>query len=318
MSRLGRVFLMISSIAALMTAGLLVMPVSAGSGEDGRRSAGGITVFGKNIHLTESVNGSVQVVFGSARIDASVGGDVLVFGGDIVFGPEAFVEGDVISFGGEVMGLNPARVRGRLSLDRIDSVEGSQLGMTVSALNDPFSIVGVALKLTLLAGWLLAALVLSVTSGREIRASSLELRSSPLQTFILGLVAFTSLVLTAIVFSYLISLVVGIPLLVCLGVFAILTKIYGMVAVFHAVGTLLVRTKTRDESDRRRWLRGDMAMVTIGLVVIGLLRLIPFVGNVLWMGCSLLGVGVALSTKFGRREPWFLAWRPATEAGSSS
>jgi hypothetical protein len=29
------------------------------------------------------------------------------------------------------------------------------------------------------------------------------------------------------------------------------------------------------------------------------------------MTASVLGVGVALSTKFGRREPWFLAWRPA-------
>jgi len=24
------------------------------------------------------------------------------------------------------------------------------------------------------------------------------------------------------------------------------------------------------------------------------------------------GIGVALATKFGRREPWFLAWAPAT------
>ncbi len=129
--------------------------------------------------------------------------------------------------------------------------------------------------------------------------------------------AFTSLVLTAIIFSYLISLVVGIPLLVFLGAFAILTKLYGMVAVFHATGTLLVGAKSRDDIEQRRWLRGDMAMVTIGLLVIGLLRLIPFVGNVLWMACSLLGVGVALSTKFGRREPWFLAWRTVTEAESS-
>ena len=25
---------------------------------------------------------------------------------------------------------------------------------------------------------------------------------------------------------------------------------------------------------------------------------------------AIFGVGVALATKFGRREPWFLAWRP--------
>jgi hypothetical protein len=30
-----------------------------------------------------------------------------------------------------------------------------------------------------------------------------------------------------------------------------------------------------------------------------------------WSGASIFGIGVALATKFGRREPWFLAWRAA-------
>ena len=79
----------------------------------------------------------------------------------------------------------------------------------------------------LLAVWMFAAVALTLLSGREIRYSSIEMRASALHCFALGLVAVTSFALTAIVFSYLIPYHVGVPLLFALGVFAILTKIYG-------------------------------------------------------------------------------------------
>jgi hypothetical protein len=161
----------------------------------------------------------------------------------------------------------------------------------------------------LLAVWMLAAVALTLLSGREIRYSSLEMRASALHCFALGLVAVTSFALTAIVFSYLIPYYVGVPLLFALGVFAILTKIYGTVAVFHAVGTLVAGSRTREQLARRHWLRGDLAMVVVGVAVLGALRLIPIVGPIIWGFASVFGIGTALATKFGRREPWFLAWR---------
>lgn len=162
----------------------------------------------------------------------------------------------------------------------------------------------------LLAIWMIAAVALTLLSGREIRYSSLEMRASALHCFALGLVAVTSFALTAIVFSYLIPYHVGVPLLFALGVFAILTKIYGMIAVFHAIGTLVAGSRTREQLNRRNWLRGDLAMVVIGVVVLGALRLIPIVGPIVWALASVFGIGTALATKFGRREPWFLVWRP--------
>jgi hypothetical protein len=117
-------------------------------------------------------------------------------------------------------------------------------------------------------------------------------------------------VLTAIVFSYLVPYLIGIPLLAALAVFAIFTKIYGMIAVFHTIGTLIAGVKTREQLGARKWLRGDLAMVVIGVLILGAIRLIPVVGTIVWGLASVFGVGVALATKFGRREPWFLAWRP--------
>src|SRR4029078_10422013 len=94
--------------------------------------------------------------------------------------------------------------------------------------------------------WLVVAVLITLLSGREVRYSSIEIRASALYCFALGVVAFTSFVLTAIVFSYLVPYLIGIPLLAALAVFAILTKVYGMIAVFHAVGTLIAGVKTEN------------------------------------------------------------------------
>ena len=167
-----------------------------------------------------------------------------------------------------------------------------------------------AVSVSILFVWTIAAIVVTLMSGREIRYSSIEVRTSPLHCFALGLVAVTSFVLTAVLFSYLIPYVVGIPLLIALAVFAILAKIYGTIAVFHAAGALVARTNSRDDLAKRRWLRGDLALVVIGVLLLGAIRLIPVVGVIAWGLVSIFGIGTALATKFGRREPWFLVWRP--------
>jgi hypothetical protein len=173
------------------------------------------------------------------------------------------------------------------------------------------SVTQTAVVVSLLFVWLIAAVALTLISGREIRYSSWELRISPLHCLALGLVGVTSFVLTAIVFSWLTS-VISVPLLVTLATFGILTKIYGTIAVFHAVGTMVAGLRTREQLAQRRWLRGDLAMVIVGLLILGAIRLVPIVGPIVWGLASIFGIGVALATKFGRREPWFLAYRPVS------
>ena len=168
-----------------------------------------------------------------------------------------------------------------------------------------------AVVASLLFVWLIGAVLLTIASPRDVRYSSIELRVSPLHCAVVGLVAFTSFILSAVLFSYLVPYVVGMPLLIALGVIAILTKIYGMIAVFHAIGTRIAGARTIQQLTQRRWLRGDLALVVTGLVILGAVRLIPVVGPIIWGAASLLGIGVALATKFGRREPWFLTWRTA-------
>ena len=81
--------------------------------------------------------------------------------------------------------------------------------------------------------------------------------------------------------------------------------------MFHAIGTIVAGSRSREQLASRKWLRGDLAMVVIGLLILGAVRLIPVVGTIAWGLASVFGVGVALATRFGRREPWFLEFRAA-------
>lgn len=299
MNHYTRSLLPLLAMSALVFSGAVVLPTFA-TNADSRgvvsRSEKGVVSFGEDVVIDQPVSGDVQVVFGSAKVDARIDGDLLVFAGNIELGPRADITGELVSYGGTVTGAG-ARRHPRLA---------EHAGISLARMNDPRSPIGYALKLSFLVVWLVAAVILAMTSGRELRASSIELRVAPFHAFGLGLVAFTSFLLTAVVFAYLLSFVIGLPLLAALAVFALMTKIYGMIVVFHAVGSIVAAPRTRDALQKRRWVRGDMGLVLVGLLILGLIRMIPLVGNLVWIAASLFGVGVALATKFGRREPWFL------------
>jgi len=299
MFRIARLFVPLTTIGALAVLLMVVAPERSVA-QGGRAGFSLATkdryLINQNATISERVAGDVQIFGGTVVIANVVAGDLLVLSGNVRLEGEGRVEGDVIYAGG-LVNVGNERVGGHVY--PLASLEGAAMSMTKNAI-----------VVSLLLVWLLAAIVVTLMSGREIRLSSVEMRASALHCFVVGLVALTSFVLTAIAFSYLVPYVVGIPLLGALGIFAILTKVYGMIAVFHAIGTVVVAPRTREQLALRTWLRGDLAMVVIGVLILGALRLIPIVGTILWAVASVFGVGVALATKFGRREPWFLAWKP--------
>lgn len=299
MFRIARLLVPLTSVAAAAVLLMILTPALADGRPDRSLThlTGDVYAFGHDAEVNEPVAGNAQVYGGSAMVNAPIEGDLLVIGGNVTFGPNGRVAGNVIHAGGTVVGAE-GRVNGRVH--PLASLEGAAASLNKSAV-----------VASLLFVWLAVAVALALFAGREVRSSSLEVRSSALYCFVVGLVALTSFVLTAIAFSYLVPFIVGIPLLALLALFAVVTKAYGLIAVFHAVGTIVAGSRTRDQLSQRRWLKGDVAMVVIGVLILGAIRMIPVVGTMVWSFASIFGVGVALATKFGRREPWFLAWRPA-------
>jgi hypothetical protein len=283
----------LTAVAALLTLFWAILPTGATGAE--RRLARDTYAFNEDMVIRERVLGSVQVFGGNVTVANVIEGDLFVVGGTVNFVEAGRVQGDLI-YGAARVSNAGDRIRG--GIYSLMSLEGAAASITKSAV-----------VASLLLAWLVVAVFVTLMSGREIRLSSAEVRTSALHCFVVGLVALTSFVLTAIAFSYLVPYMIGIPLLAALGVFGILTKAYGLIAMFHAIGTIVAGSRSRDQLASRKWLRGDLAMVMIGFLILGAIRFIPVIGTIVWGLASVFGVGVALATKFGRRDPWFLEFR---------
>lgn len=290
-----RLLLPLTTITAIAVLLAVLSPTGATGAE--RRSSSDVFVFNDTARIEQPVNGNVQAYQATLVVLAPIAGDLLVIGGSVTFEGNGRVEGNLIHAASTLRDAE-ARVGGRVY--PLASLEGAAGALTKNAI-----------VTTLLLLWLISAVIVTLASGREIRASSMEVRVNALHCFVVGLVALTSFVITAIAFSYLVPYVVGIPLLAALGVFAALTKIYGMIVVFHALGTIVAGARNRSQLASRKWFRGDLAMVVLGVLLLGAIRMIPVVGTIVWGLASIFGVGTALATRFGRREPWFLEFKSA-------
>ena len=259
-----------------------------------------VVALGRDLLVEGEALSDVVAVDGDVTGTGVVAGDVIVLGGDARGAGGARVEGDVFVLGGEVAAAPGATLAGRTvaypSISRawLTLLEGPTLGLPAT------SALVMGAKLALLCGWLALALLLFATSGREVMATSESVAVEPFHNFLVGLTAVLSLVLTALLLSSLAAGLVAVPLLFLVVLIAVLLKLWGMVAVFHALGDWL----------SRRLLGGrlvPLSAATIGLLLLGLVKLVPWLGIWAWTVATFIGVGAALSTKLGRREPWMAA-----------
>lgn len=301
-----RVAEVVSVVAALVMLSLALVPSAAARGKEEvvNRRGRKLTIVNETARLAR-YEGNVQVMNGELVLDGPVHGNVVLIGGSLEMSQQAQIGGDLVALSTRLRGVDRSKVAGRWFVPGSES-DLQSTEKVAQAINDPLSFFSLGVKCLLLAFWLAISLIVTVAYGREVRGSSLEMQASWLYSLLVGFVALTSLILTALVFTYLIPYSIGLPLLAVLGAFALVTKLYGLVVVFHAIGARLLAPRTAGDLRKRRVVKGDLAYVIVGLLVLGGIRLIPFVGNVAWALASVAGIGVTLATRFGRREPWFL------------
>lgn len=257
-----------------------------------------IVVLGRDLLVDGEAQSHAVAINGSVRVSGSVAGDVIVLGGAAMLAPSARVGGDVFVLGGHLDAAPGAVIGGRsvaypdASAAWLTLIEGPSLGLSAG------SAVVVGAKLALLAFWTLLTLLLFAISPREVLATSESVALEPLRNFTLGLTGVFALVLTALFFSAFSGVLLGLPLLALVAVVALGLRFWGMVAVFHALGTWLWKLA-------RRRPPAPLTAATCGLLALGVLKFLPYVGIWTWTVATFLGVGAALGTKLGRREPWF-------------
>lgn len=266
--------------------------------EPGAVSRQQLVAVGRDLIVEGEALADVAALDGSVEVSGRVAGDVVVLRGDVRLAPTAQVVGDVFVLGGTVHAARGARTGGRMvsyptaSSAWLTLLEGPTLGLGFAS-----SLV-VGTKLALLAAWAALLLLFFAASGRQVVETAGGVRREPFRSFFVGLTGVACLLLTGIFFSAFARGVIGVPLLVLLVLLALVLKFWGMVAVFYALGEWLARHLLH-----RRF--RPLHAATLGLLVMGVVKFLPWIGVLAWTTATFIGIGAALSTKFGRREPWF-------------
>jgi len=266
--------------------------------EAGSTASRDLVAVGRDLVVDGEARSDAVAVGGSVHVTGHVAGDVIILNGDAALGPSAQVDGDVFVLGGRVRSAAGAAIAGRAAAYPTASqafltlLEGPALGMKATA---PIVL---AAKLALLAAWLVVALLCLAASGREVIATSELLGREPLRDFFVGLTAVLTMVLSGLFLASFAPSVVSLPLLVLLILAALLLKLWGMVALFHRFGELVLSRRLRRHP-------APLNAALIGLLLLGAVKLLPWIGTWTWTVASLIAVGASLRTKFGRREAWF-------------
>ena len=256
-----------------------------------------VIALGRQLVVNGTVTSDAAVVGADALVGGEVRGDLIVLGGDARLGSAARIGGDVFVLGGRLDTDRGARIDGRsVSYPTIGSawltlLEGPSLGLS------PLSPIVLGAKLALLAGWVALTLGLFAIGGGGVLSTSRAVGDEPFRNFFVGLTGVLAMFLTALLFAALAATLAGAPMLMLVVLLALLLKLWGMTAVFHALGAWVLNALGKRLT--------PLNAALLGLVILGAVKLIPFVGTWCWTVATFIGVGATLTTKFGRREPWF-------------
>ena len=257
---------------------------------------GSVMAAGGKVVLTgrSDIKGNAWAVGGKVEIDGHVGGEVRAAGRLVLIAGD--IEGDVHVDGLEVRILPTANIRGNLtyrSPREADIHDDARIQGDVTfiqseepthAVGFAFAAAGAAVVLLLVAMAVLGAAQVLVLPGPSFAAARLS-TAEPWKALAIG---FAVLVATPVAVAILMSTVVGIPLGLELASGYLITVALGIVIAAIAIGRTGLSRLGRDW-DSTSW--GRVGVVAIGLLVITVFALIPFLG--------VLGVFVALSLGTG-------------------
>jgi hypothetical protein len=252
----------------------------------------GISTVGHDVVVNERVPGRVVAVAADVRIEGEVAGDVIVWGGDVSFGPAGSIAGNLFVLGGTVRGV-PGRA---LPVAGTVATPGALLRIYLAEMKrapwEPGALSPVVwgLRLLSLSAWLAIATGLLYFFGSPLSRAVERAESNWTAALTAGALGVLTIFLAAAAALALLPSVVAIPVALVLGGAAVAAKVFGMGALFLLVGQRL----TESVSPARR-----PAALAVGFAVLGGLSLLPIAGAIVWSAASVAAVGVAFVSRFG-------------------
>lgn len=233
--------------------------------------AGDLLVLDGDVLVRGTVTGDVIVVDGDVTIRGTVQGDVVTVAGLATLGRAGRVQGDVVYAGEEPVLTPGSQVAGEIQ--KFDVADAGVLGA-----------IGAFIAITL--SMFLLGLILLLLAPRAGDAVAATAKAKPGLSALVGLLAFFLIPIIAIAAFF---TVVGIPLGVVLLLLLLPLYAISYVAAAFALG--------------RRILKGSRILAfLVGLVILGLLSLIPIAGGLIVFLATLFGLGLLIMTLLRARS----------------
>jgi hypothetical protein len=212
----------------------------------------------------------------------------IAFGGDIILKAGARVDGDAYSFGGKIVQEPGAIIGGEKATfsDRHGMMYGSYGRQSF------FSQYFFSAMFRICAGVVAAILGLIVLqiNPQFLTDLAIKLRRDPGLTALWGIGGIVAIIFGTV---FLAITLIGIPLIPLLSLSAVVTSLFGSLGVALFVGESLDKNAKHPTSQQ----------FLIGLAILTVLALIPFLGGLVVFLINLFGLGIILLWKFGRVQP---------------
>ena len=244
--------------------------------------------FGGSVIVLESQVVENAISFGgnvTISPNAKVVDTAIAFGGDVLIQKGARVEGDAYSFGGKIVQEPGAIVGGDRATfnDRYGMMDNRGRHRNTFFVNYFFSTI-FRICTAVVAGIL--GLILLQTSPPFIPNLATIFRQRPGQAALWGMGTIVSCVFATVLLAI---TLIGIPLIPLLSLTAAITALVGSLGIALFIGQALIRNGN--------WSLPQQFLV--GVAIMTVLSLIPFLGGLVVFLINLFGLGIVLLSQFG-------------------
>ena len=275
-------------VVTIFLLGLMVFSSLSFAAEKGNEKSivkiGGDVVvpLGKEIEDAVAVGGSVTV--------QGTVSDAVAVGGSVYLKPTARVKGDAVSIGGEVVIEKGAVISG--DIVEVSPIQIMPFAKGFKEWGLKWGIAGMIFaRILVFIGFLALAVLLTAVFNKYIGVVSIQVEGQWLRTFLWGVLG---LILVAPIIILLAISILGIPLIPLFLIVFLAASILGYIAVAQLVGKKITVAFRKPNQPM-------ILEVIIGMLLLGIVCLIPVIGFLVRSVVATLGLGGVILTKFGTK-----------------
>ena len=238
---------------------------------DRDETAGDVVVIDGDVTVRGTVTGDVVVVDGAVTIRGTVAGNVVAVSGQATLGRRGRIAGDLIYGDEKPIQAPGSQVSG--DVEKVDVGNASVVG-------------AIGVWVALVASMFLLGMLLLLLAPRAAEAVARTARSKALVCGLVGLLAFFLLPVIAIAVCF---TIIGIPLGIVLLLLVLPLYAIAYVTTALVLGRLILK-------------KSRIVAFLVGLVILGLLTLIPIAGGVIGFLAIVFGLGALIMSLLHARS----------------